>query len=101
MVQGQSSSADDIEEQGKKENRSSGMQVLLVRTVEKVLDGVCARLKSTAWNALLDRPEGLAVLQVAFLLYNPFSIHQFSYSTGTVITAASVDKADMHGNHSA
>lgn len=63
-MQGQQSTAEDIEEQGHKANRSSSMQVLLVRTVEKVLDGACGRLKPTAWNALLDQSEAYKVLQV-------------------------------------
>ena len=65
MVQGQQSSGEDIQEQGLKVNRSSSMQVLLVRTVEKVLDGACGRLKVTAWNALLDQSEAYRVLQVS------------------------------------
>ena len=64
-MQGQQSSAEDIEEQGHKANRSSSMQILLVRTVEKVLDGACGRLKLTAWNALLDQSEAYRVLQVS------------------------------------
>lgn len=64
-MQGQQSTAEDIEEQGHKDNRSSSMQVLLVRTVEKVLDGVCGRLKPTAWNALLNESEAYKVLQVS------------------------------------
>lgn len=64
-MQGQQSTPEDIEEQGHKANRSSSMQVLLVRTVEKVLDGVCGRLKPTAWNALLDQSEAYKVLQVS------------------------------------
>lgn len=64
MVQGKQSSPEDIVEQGLKANRSSSMQVLLVRTVEKVLDGVHGMLKPTAWNALLHQSEAYTVLQV-------------------------------------
>lgn len=65
VVQGQHSSAEDIEEQGLKAKRSSSMEVLLVRIVEKLLDGACGRLKPTAWNALLDQSEAYRVLQVS------------------------------------
>lgn len=71
MVQGQESTPEDIEEQGKKANRSSSMQVLLVRAVEKLLDGVCHRLKRTAWNVLLDDSEGHRALQVTILPFAP------------------------------
>lgn len=64
-MQGQQSSTEEIEEQGLKANRSSSMQVLLVRAVEKVLDGACGSLKPTAWNALLHQPEAYKVLQVS------------------------------------
>ena len=67
-AQDQQSTAEDLEEQGKKENRSSSTQVLIVRTVEKLLDGVSGRLKPTAWNALLGNAEALAILQVRILL---------------------------------
>lgn len=40
------------------------MEVLLVRSVEKVLDAVNGRLKATAWSALLSKDDGLRVLQV-------------------------------------
>lgn len=72
MTQGQQSSEEDIEEQGSRANRSSSMQVLLVRTVEKLLDGVCHRLKRTAWNVLLDDCEGHKALQVSMHI----SLHQ-------------------------
>lgn len=67
VVQGQQSTAEDIEEQGKKAKRSSSMQVLLVRAVEKLLDGVCHRLRRTAWSVLLDDSEGHRALQVSTL----------------------------------
>ena len=73
VMQEQQSSAEDIEQQGHKANRSSSMQVLLVRTVEKVLDGACGRLKATAWNTVLDQSEAYKVLQVS-----TFSTHQAS-----------------------
>ena len=63
VAQDQACSDEDLQEQGKKENRSSSTQVLLVRTVEKLLDGVCGRLKATAWNALLDSAAALVVME--------------------------------------
>lgn len=45
-------------------NRSSRMEVLLVRSVEKTLDAVNGRLKPTSWTPVLSRDDGLRVLQV-------------------------------------
>ena len=45
--------------------RSSRMEVLLVRSVEKALDAVNGLLKPTSWNAVLSKDDGLRVLQVS------------------------------------
>lgn len=51
-------------------HRSCSMDVLLVRTVEKVVDAVQGKLRKTEWNAPLAKAAGLKVLQVSthFLL---------------------------------
>lgn len=64
-LQDQKCSPDDIKSQAEPANRSSRMEVLLVRSVEKALDAVNGRLKHTSWNAVLTRNDGLRVLQVA------------------------------------
>ena len=63
-MQGQECSPEDIEKQADPANRSSRMEVLLVRSVEKALDVVNDRLKSMTWNAVLRKDDGLKVLQV-------------------------------------
>ena len=64
-VQGQKSTEEEVQRQGEKANRSSSVEVLLVRSTEKVLDAVDGLLISTAWNCqLLDRQAGLRILQV-------------------------------------
>lgn len=64
FVQGQECSSRDIEKQADPANRSSRMEVLLVRSVEKALDAVNGRLRSMTWNAVLSKDDGLKVLQV-------------------------------------
>lgn len=64
-LQGQRSSAEDVRKQAKKANRSSSIEVLLVRSAEKVLDGVNGLLKPTAWSPqVLTKQAGLKILQV-------------------------------------
>lgn len=46
-------------------HRSCSMDVLLVRTVEKVVDAVQGKFRKTEWNAPLAKAAGLAVLQVS------------------------------------
>ena len=41
------------------------MEVLPVRSIEKTLDAVYGHLKHTCWNAVLNRDDGLRVLQVS------------------------------------
>ena len=63
--QDQECSPQDIRRQADPANRSSRMEVLLVRSVEKALDAVNGLLKPTSWNALLSKDDGLRVLQVS------------------------------------
>ncbi len=63
-LQDQKSTKIDIEKQGKKSNRSSTVEVLLVRSIEKEVENIKDQLKATAWNGLLTPTEGLQVLQV-------------------------------------
>ena len=66
-LQGQRSSKEDVQNQAEKMNRSSDVEVLLVRSAEKVLDAVNGLLEPTAWNPqVLDRHAGLKILQVTF-----------------------------------
>ena len=64
-VQGQQSDEEEVQRQGEKANRSSSVEVLLVRSTEKVLDAVNGLLGPTAWNhQILDKGAGLTILQV-------------------------------------
>lgn len=63
--QDQESSPEDIKSQADPANRSSRMEVLLVRSVEKALDAVNGLLKPTSWNSVLGKDDGLRVLQVS------------------------------------
>ena len=64
-LQGKKSSKEDVQNQAEKMNRSSDVEVLLVRSAEKVLDAVNGLLQPTAWNPqVLDRHAGLKILQV-------------------------------------
>ena len=64
VLQGQQSSQQDLEKQADAAHRSCSMEVLLVRSIEKVLDAVNRRIKPTEWNTLLDPADGLDILQV-------------------------------------
>lgn len=55
----------DIKSQADPANRSSRMEVLLVRSVEKALDAVQGLLKPTSWSVMLTRDDALTVLQVS------------------------------------
>lgn len=54
-------------EQGEAASRSSDVEVLVVRCVERELDNLQGKLKATAWNALLTATQSLRVLQVSLL----------------------------------
>ncbi len=50
------------------------MEVLLVRSVEKVLDAVNGRIQHTQWNAPLEPKDALKILQVKVVLL--FCVYQ-------------------------
>lgn len=65
LLQGQQSTPEELEQQTEKANRSSSVEVLLVRSAEKALDAANNLLKPTAWNSqILSSEQALDVLQV-------------------------------------
>lgn len=70
-VQGQEYREGGMGEQGEAASRSSDVEVLVVRCVERELDNLQGKLKATAWNALLTATQSLRVLQVSLLRVLP------------------------------
>ena len=73
VVQGQQCSEEDLQKQADAAHRSCKMEVLLVRSVEKVLDAVNSRIRPTAWNTLLSPADGISILKVSMLILACFT----------------------------
>lgn len=65
-------SVKELEKQAQKGGCSSKMEILLVRTIEKMLDSVNNNMKPTSWNVRPSKVQGLRILQVSSLE----SVHQ-------------------------
>lgn len=84
-------SVKELEKQAQKGGCSSKMEILLVRTIEKVLDSVNNNLKLTSWNVRPSKVQGLRILQVSSLE----SVHQATFTVHLDVSLwsdTSVDK---------
>ncbi|DBA78805.1 hypothetical protein WJX77_001831 [Trebouxia sp. C0004] len=64
-MKGQACTPEELDRQADLAHRCCGMEVLLVRAVEKMLDGVNGNLKDLCWNVHLTKADSLKALQDA------------------------------------